>query len=77
MTSPLTNSKAAAAAAAAASRTSARSTARHDRGKFDIKTGMKSTSRGKVFYLYDILGAAQEWKEAIESARRVFRDSKA
>jgi len=50
---------------------------RHERGKFDIKTGSKSSSRGKVYYFYDVLGAAKDWKDAIEAARKVFTDSKA
>jgi serine/threonine protein kinase len=57
-----------AAPAAAAAASSAPSAAR-DRGIFDIHTGAKSSSQGRVYYLYDPLGAAAAWREAILSAK--------
>jgi hypothetical protein len=44
------------------------SSANRDRGIFDVHTGARSISRGKVYYLYDPLGAAAEWKRQILAA---------
>lgn len=44
--------------------------ASRDRGIFDIHTGAKSSSSGRVFYLFDPLGAADEWAEAILLAKK-------
>ncbi len=40
-------------------------------GIFDIHTGLNSSSAGRTFYLYDPLGAAAEWRDAILMAKRM------
>lgn len=50
--------------------TGAGAAASRDRGIFDIHTGAKSPSSGRVFYLFDPLGAADEWAEAILLAKK-------
>lgn len=40
-----------------------------ERGIFDIHTGNKSSSGGRIYYLYDPLGAAAAWREAIMTAK--------